>query len=195
MNKHLSHHLASVELLKDGPERTETDLAIILLIWSHISRSALWEIRVRLIVTAVANWAKIPLSIADTIRSDSICSVDWAFGSVGNSCNCHDKGSRFDSRWLMISCVTERLFWYSNPRPDTPRWMLHSSSGHSIRPSIYKAAKYEPAQIILEIYRRHLLSAIIGFVFGIVKKMCICCATTCCGRQGKLQIEQNSSEN
>ena len=43
-------------------------------------------------VAAVAKWAKSPVNTADRIRSDSICSVDWAFSSVGNSCNCHNKG-------------------------------------------------------------------------------------------------------
>ena len=40
--------------------------------------------RLKLTVTAVANWAKSPVSTEDTIRSDSICSVKWAFSSVGN---------------------------------------------------------------------------------------------------------------
>jgi len=40
---------------------------------------------------AVANSAKGPVNTADRIRSFSICSVDWAFSSVSNSCNCHNK--------------------------------------------------------------------------------------------------------
>ena len=39
-------------------------------------------------VTAVVNWAKCTVNTADRIRSDSICSVDCAFSSVGNNCNC-----------------------------------------------------------------------------------------------------------
>jgi len=61
----------------------------------------IWTSIVYIIVTAVAKWAKSPVNAADRIGSDSIFSVDWAFSSVGNSCNYNNKGPGCDSWWLM----------------------------------------------------------------------------------------------
>jgi len=65
-------------------------------------------------VTAVANWAS-PVDTANRIRSDSICSVDLAFSSVGNSCNCYNKAG-FDSLWFMEQSFGDVMSWVGVPK-------------------------------------------------------------------------------
>ena len=47
---------------------------------------------------------KSPVNTSYRIRSDFVCSGDWAFSSIGNSCNYLNKGSGFDSRWSIWGC-------------------------------------------------------------------------------------------
>jgi len=70
-----------------------------------------------LTVTAVSNRADCQVNTADRIRSDSICSVHWAFSSVGNSCNCLSSSPSirtYCNQSTGLSCTTEYADLWDN---------------------------------------------------------------------------------